>query len=130
MTEENKERITFDEMPLLVAGLVAKMESLEKCIRDMRLELRAVDCKVDGIASKPKHVPITISRASEITGKAVSTLYRYTANGLIPCYKNGKALLFYEDELVDWVRHSKCEELEEEYRSTLCRFVPLKSKDE
>ena len=78
-----------------------------------------------------KHIPVTIGRAAEIIGLAKPSLYRYTANGLIPCYKRGKRLYFFEDELYDWIRRGKLEELEIAHKDDpypLVQLTPRQSK--
>jgi len=35
--------------------------------------------------------------------KAKSTVYTLVRKGSIPCYKSGKKLYFYEDELLEWI---------------------------
>ena len=100
--EENAQRITFDDMPNTMALVLSEIRSLKEEIREMTKHEKPV-----------VRVPVGIDRASEITGKAVSTLYRYTAKGLIPCYKKGKTMLFYEDELMAWVSNGRCETFED-----------------
>lgn len=35
--------------------------------------------------------------------KAKPTIYSLVRQGLIPCYKSGQKLYFYEDELLEWI---------------------------
>jgi predicted DNA-binding transcriptional regulator AlpA len=117
MEDTNKTRMTLEEMP---AALTIVLEDLKQ----IKSQLSKISV-IDSNAIKSQHTPIGIERVSELTGKAVTTLYRYTANGLIPCYKRGKTMLFYEDEIVDWVRSGKCESIEERAASYGGYIVPM-----
>ena len=110
---ENNERrkITFDEMPNVIAEIRETVLQLARQIGEMKVSDPAA-------AEKGSHVPIGTKRACEITGKARNTLYRYTAHGLIPCYKRGKQIYFFEDELLEWVRSGKCETVDEQLERT------------
>ena len=35
------------------------------------------------------------------------TVYRMASRGDIPCYRNGKNLMFYRDEIMEWVNSGK-----------------------
>ncbi|KAA6329312.1 hypothetical protein EZS27_021864 [termite gut metagenome] len=54
-----------------------------------------------------KRVPIGIDDACQIIGKARPTVYALVRNRLLPCYKNGKKLYFFEDELLEWIAKGK-----------------------
>lgn len=56
---------------------------------------------------KEKRLPIGIDEACRIMGKEKPTLYSMVRKGLIPCYKNGKKLYFYEDELLELINRGK-----------------------
>lgn len=53
------------------------------------------------------HEPIDIKEVARLTLKSVSTIYRLSCNGEIPCYKTGKRLYFFKDEIIAWIRASK-----------------------
>jgi hypothetical protein len=112
----------FDQMPEAMAEVLDE-------IRAIKAEIRSIKA-ADAEKKKDAHTPVGIERASEITGKAVTTLYRYTANGLIPCYKRGKSVLFYEDELLEWVRSGRCESLEEKAAKYGSHIVPMGSRND
>jgi excisionase family DNA binding protein len=50
---------------------------------------------------------IDIDEVCRITMKARPTIYRLTSRGEIPCYKSGKKLYFFRDEIIDWIRNGK-----------------------
>lgn len=60
-----------------------------------------------------KRIPIDIVEACKIIGKAKPTVYTLVRKRLIPCYKNGKKLYFFEDELLDWISQGKKKTLKE-----------------
>ena len=43
----------------------------------------------------------------KITRKAKPTIYTLARKGLIPAYKRGKKLYFYEDELLQWIESGR-----------------------
>ena len=57
--------------------------------------------------SSDKHRLIEIDEASKITRKAKPTIYTLARKGLIPAYKKGKKLYFYEDELLQWIESGR-----------------------
>lgn len=116
MTHENTQTLSFNDIPQ------AMTEVLEE-LRALKDEIRGI--KTVETPSREKHLPVDIKRASEITGKAITTLYRYTANGMIPCYKKGRDVLFYEDELYEWVRSGRCESIEERIARAKGNIVQL-----
>ena len=54
-----------------------------------------------------QHQLIDINKASILIQKSNSTIYRLARTGLIPAYKRGKKLYFYEDELLKWIDAGK-----------------------
>ena len=59
--------------------------------------------------SSDKHRLIEINEAYKITRKAKPTIYTLARKGLIPAYKRGKKLYFYEDELLQWIESGRKE---------------------
>ena len=57
--------------------------------------------------TKTQERPVGINDASAITGLAVQTIYDKACKRTIPHYKQGGKLLFFETELLDWVRQGK-----------------------
>ena len=57
--------------------------------------------------SSDKHRLIEIDEACKITRKAKPTIYTLARKGLIPAYKRGKKLYFYEDELLQWIESGR-----------------------
>lgn len=60
-----------------------------------------------------KRIPIGIDEACRVVQKAKSTIYALVRKGLIPCYKRGKKLFFFEDELLAWIENGKKKTIQE-----------------
>lgn len=103
--ETTKDRLNFEQLPDAVAE-----------IRDgFRMLIARIDSgsvSISPVKEEPRKL-IGVDRACEIIGKAKNTLYRYTAHGKIPCYKQGKQIYFFEDEVLEWVRSGKRESIDE-----------------
>jgi excisionase family DNA binding protein len=88
--------ITFENLPKAIAHLVDEVEKLKLLVEKNQTQ----------IAPK-KRMPIGIDEASLIIGKAKPTIYSMVHDRMIPCYKNGKKLYFFEDELLEWITKGK-----------------------
>ncbi|MFA7141023.1 MAG: helix-turn-helix domain-containing protein [Proteiniphilum sp.] len=55
----------------------------------------------------PSRIPVGVDGASKILGKSKQTIYHLVHQRLIPCYKNGKKLYFFEDALLSWIESGK-----------------------
>ncbi len=86
------EQITFDKLPLAVGYLTEQMEQIRQMVEALQSQ-----------TSSDKHRLIEIDEACKITRKAKPTIYTLAREGLIPAYKRGKKLYFYEDELLKWI---------------------------
>lgn len=87
--------ITFEKLPKAVAFLIEEIATLKLLLENQKN------------LAPPKRLPIDIEQASEVINKAVPTIYTYVRKGLIPCYKNGNRLYFYEDELLEWIEKGR-----------------------
>lgn len=87
--------LSFDKLPEAVAYLIEKVEGLSALVEN----------------NKPnphqKRIPIGIDEACRIVQKAKPTIYALVRKGLMPCYKCGKKLFFFEDELLLWIENGK-----------------------
>ena len=50
---------------------------------------------------------IDLNEVCRLTRRAKPTIYRMTSRGEIPCYKNGKKLYFFRNEIMAWIRKGK-----------------------
>lgn len=88
--------ISFENLPKAIAHLVDEVEKLKLLVEKSQTQ----------IAPK-KRMPIGIDEACHIIGKAKPTIYSMVQKRMIPCYKNGKKLYFFEDELLKWITKGK-----------------------
>jgi len=89
--------ITFDKLPQAVAYLIQEVTQIKELVgRNQNQNQPTV-----------KRVPVGIDGACQIIGKAKPTIYALVRKRLLPCYKNGKKLYFFEDELLAWIAKGK-----------------------
>ena len=104
------EQITFDKLPQAVGYLTEQMEQIRQMVAALQPQ-----------ASPDKHRLIEIDEACKITRKAKPTIYTLVRKRVLPCYKNGKKLYFFEDELLEWIAKGKkktMQEIESEVEAT------------
>ena len=87
---------TFDKLPQAVGYLTEQMEQIRQMVAALQPQ-----------KSSDKHRLIEIDEACKITRKAKPTIYTLARKGLIPAYKKGKKLYFYEDELLQWIESGR-----------------------
>ncbi len=112
-----KEEITFDKLPEAIAYLIKEVSELKGMVETKQTP------------SKEKRVPIEIEDACRLIMKAKPTVYALVRKGLIPCYKRGKKLFFFEDELLEWITKGKkktVEELKDEVEACINQGVRRK----
>ena len=94
--------ISFENLPKAVAHLVSEIAEIKFLVE--RKEILPIP---------QKKIPIDIVEACRIIGKAKPTVYTLVRKRLIPCYKNGKKLYFFEDELLEWISKGRKKTLQE-----------------
>lgn len=94
--------ITFENLPKAVAQLANEIAEIKSLVE-----------KGQTPVVSQKRVPIGINEACQIIGKAKPTVYTLVRKRLLPCYKNGKKLYFFEDELLDWIAKGKKKTIQE-----------------
>ena len=92
----NVDEITFNDLAQAVANLTKEVAEIKSIL--IKMQLPAVSSKRN---------PIGIDEACKVIGKAKSTIYSLVRKRAIPCYKNGKKLYFFEDELLTWIENGK-----------------------
>jgi hypothetical protein len=70
-------------------------------------ELSKMITPCEQLSVSNRHVLTDIEGAMRITGKAKPTIYANARKGIIPNYKRGNKLYFYEDELYKWIEGGK-----------------------
>lgn len=89
--------ISFENLPKAVAHLASELAEIKSLVK-----------KGQQIPIVPqKRIPIGIEDACRIIGKAKPTVYALVRKRLLPCYKNGKKLYFFEDELLECIAKGK-----------------------
>lgn len=86
--------LTFDKLPEAVAYLIEAVAEIKSLVKN-KTEL------------PEKRIPIGIEDARRIIQKAKPTIYALVRKGLLPSYKRGKKLFFFEDELLEWIAKGK-----------------------
>ena len=86
--------LTFDKFPEAVAYLIEAVAEIKSLVKN-KTEL------------PEKRIPIGIEDACRIIQKAKPTIYALVRKGLLPSYKRGKKLFFFEDELLEWIAKGK-----------------------
>lgn len=94
--------ITFENLPKAVAHLVKEIAEIKLMIQN-----------VEEYESKEKSIPIGIEEVSQLIGKAKPTIYALVRQRKIPCYKYGKKLYFFEEELLEWISKGKKKTIQE-----------------
>ena len=90
------EIITFDKLPQAVGYLTEQVERIHKIVAALQPQ-----------TTTDKHRIVEIDEVCQITRKAKPTIYTLARKGLIPAYKRGKKLYFYEDELLQWIESGR-----------------------
>ncbi|MDM8269872.1 helix-turn-helix domain-containing protein [Barnesiella viscericola] len=83
-----------------------KRQSLAYLTKQME-QIRQMVASLQPQTTSDKHRFIEIDEACKITRKAKPTIYTLARKGLIPAYKRGKKLYFYEDELLQWIESGR-----------------------
>lgn len=86
--------LTFDKLPEAVAYLIEAVAEIKSLVKN-KTEL------------PEKRIPIGIEDACRIIQKAKPTIYALVRKGLLPSYKRGKKLFFFEEELLEWIAKGK-----------------------
>jgi|SRR5690554_3906335 len=94
--------ISFEDLPKAVAHLVSELAEIKSLVEKGQTPIVPT-----------KRIPIGIEEACQIIGKAKPTVYALVRKRMIPCYKNGKKLYFFEDELLEWIAKGKKKTLSE-----------------
>ena len=102
--------ISFETLPKAVAYLVNEVAAIKLLVEKGQVSV-----------APQKRIPIGIEEASRTIGKAKPTIYALVRKRLLPCYKSGKKLYFFEDELLEWIAKGKkktMQEIESEVEAT------------
>lgn len=128
METTKMKRIKFDDMPNVIAQLSLDILEMSNALHILKEEVEGLREHVMAKPVSARRIPVNIDRACEIIGKAKNTMYRYTSQGLIPHYKRGRTVYFFEDELLEWVRKSRLETLLEQSEGQHQKIIPIQAK--
>ena len=100
-----KSRITFDEMPQLMASLVTEVRSLRRTVDSLMMGLQS--------DTEPKRRVLSTDEVCILLGRTRVSIYRMIKRGELAAYKKGKNLFFFEDEILSGLEsgriRSRCE---------------------
>ena len=88
--------VSFENLPKAVAHLTCFFVEIKSLVQNAKIS-----------EPKEKRIPIGIEDVCQIIGKAKPTIYTLVRERKIPCYKSGKKLYFFEDELLEWISKGK-----------------------
>ena len=93
-----KQEITFDKLPQAITYLTEQVAELKQLVSELQPP------------QSEKHL---------LVQKAKPTVYALVRKGLLPSYKKGKQLYFYEDELLTWIENGRKNTSEQNYDQML-----------
>ena len=100
-----KSKITFDEMPQLMASLITEVRSLRRTV-----DLLSTASLSDG---EPRRRVLSTDEVCGLLGRTRVSIYRMIRRGELAAYKKGKNLFFFEDEILSGLEsgriRSRCE---------------------
>ena len=107
--------ISFENLPKAVAHLASEIAEIKSMVQNVQIP-----------ESKEKRIPIGIEEVSRIIGKAKPTIYTLVRQRKIPCYKNGKKLYFFEEEILEWISKGKKKTIQEIEAEARANYKSLK----
>ena len=99
MNTARKTKVSFEEMPNMMAELLDEMRALTDRVKRMETAEATKTFSAKEI--------LTTMEVANILKVARITVYRMANRGDIPCYRNGKHLMLYRDEIMEWVNSGK-----------------------
>ncbi len=90
------------------SNVFTALEMILEQMDEMRQSIKLiVSPSESGEESISRSEPLDLEQVCRLTKKARSTIYRHCSKGSMPCYKNGKKLYFFRDEVMEWIRREK-----------------------
>ena len=99
-TYQNK-KVSFEDVPYMMADLLDQMRILSDRVKFIESNTERKTKPVTG------RELLTTMEVAMMLKVARITVYRMASRGDIPCYRNGKNLLFYKDEISKWIESNK-----------------------
>ncbi|CAM3747849.1 helix-turn-helix domain-containing protein [Elizabethkingia occulta] len=109
--------LSFENLPKAIAFLISEVAEIKSLVQYEQ-----------PISIPVKRIPIGVDAVCAIINKAKPTVYALVRKRMIPCYKSGRTLYFFEDEIVDWISKGKQKTLQEIASDAETHFkrIPLK----
>ena len=111
---QNEKSISFDKLPEAVGYLTEQVIELKKMVSELKPPSSEKRVLIE--------IEIEIEDACRIIHKAKATVYTLVRKGMLPAYKKGKKLYFYEDELLAWVENGRKKTSEQNYDEVLANM--------
>ena len=89
------QNISSENLPQAVAFLIRELAEIKHLVSK------------EDVVIPLKKIPIGIDEVASLIGKAKPTIYTLVRERKIPCYKNGKKLYFFEEEILNWISKGK-----------------------
>ena len=96
-----KGTVHLEDMPVMMVELLEQIKVLGDKIDSMQNANASIQ------SQKTERELLTTLEVAKMLKVARITVYRMANRGDIPCYRNGKHLMFYRDEIMEWVNSGK-----------------------
>jgi excisionase family DNA binding protein len=106
---------------------ISILEDLPKAVSELIEQVSEIKLAVDKLLPSQKKVPIGIDLACSLLQKAKPTVYALVRQGKLPCYKSGKKLYFYEEELLEYIEQGRKKNPEQLQEGVKGLFYPQSS---
>ena len=101
MNAAKKNRVSFEDMPDMMAELLDEVRSLGNRVKKLE---NTCSCRRSDISVREILTAMEVAKMLKVSRV---TVYRMAGRGEIPCYRNGSLLMFYKDEILRWVDSTK-----------------------
>lgn len=101
MNAAKKNRVSFEDMPDMMAELLDEVRSLGNRVKKLE---NTCSCRRSDISMREILTAMEVAKMLKVSRV---TVYRMAGRGDIPCYRNGSLLMFYKDEILKWVDSTK-----------------------
>lgn len=116
--------ITFNDLPKMMGDLMFQVQKMS--IKLDTLEMRSRQAERDAVTHNP-HRPMSTEDVCKLVHRKKDTVYKLARAGEIPCYRKGKFLEFFEDEIINWLSESKVKSVNQAIceAESYCQSHPL-----
>lgn len=100
----DNDKITFNDVPRLMGDMMAEIKAMRAQVTSLEQQARMIPVTP---STEPVHRPLSTEQVCKLVHRKRDTIYRLARTGCIPCYKQGKFLEFFEDEIMEWLKTNK-----------------------